>query len=379
MNLRWWVAAILLIFPVANAYAWTPRDGQGEEKAEKSAREAFGLRGPVKSCTDEVTLPENRIMSTSYEFTPDGKMLTSRSRNPDGSEWVTTWKYDDAGRLLETSSGKTGEPADNTLYKYDDQGRLVSVTNSSNKDRTEYRYDENGRKTAILTFKPKSPEHAGTVRFSGSSWQAAESGFDVPAGGSVVIVYDENNRAVEEQVRDADDHVVNRVVRTYNAAGLVVAETPIVEDSSAALKRFPADMVSQMNDAQKQTMAALLAGMSQRTTYYAYDAQGRITLQRETGAIQSVTATTYNDHGDIGEQHSTVVSVLAAGVPLSIAENGIVTAQKFVPPAANVVTETDTHYAYQYDDYGNWTEQSLSDAKHPEAAPTVRRRTLTYY
>ncbi len=194
-----------------------------------------------------------------------------------------------------------------------------------------------------------------------------------------MTIYDENNRPVEEQVRDADGQVVSRVVRMYNAAGLVVEEKPVVKNPSSVLDRLPADAVSQMNDAQKQTMTELLKGQAGSTTFYAYDAQGRVTTKRQTGVFQNVTVTSYNDHGDLSEERSTVISALPAGVPLSIAENGIIAPTKFAGPAANVLDDSDTRYSYQYDDYGNWTEQTASDAKRPNAPATVRRRTLTYY
>ena len=36
-------------------------------------------------------------------------------------------------------------------------------------------------------------------------------------------------------------------------------------------------------------------------------------------------------------------------------------------------------YAYQYDSYGNWTQQIASDLTHTDQPSTVRNRKLTYY
>jgi len=379
MDARLWLAVFLMFFLAPNGNSPRPgaRTGAQEQAPAKTDRERFGLRGPVKSYTEDTVLFEGGILSTYTEFRPDGKMRVSRSRNPDGSEWVTTNTYDADGRLTKIVSGKSGDPPAQMFYNYDDQGRLVSVTSSDNKNRTEYHYDEQGRKTEVRTFAPKPPQQ-GQAGFSGSAWDSAATGFDVPNGGSVVTLYDENGRATELQVRDAEGQVVSRIVRTYNAAGLVVEEKPIVQNPSAALDKLPADLMSQMNEAQKQTMTVLAQGVTGRTTFYAYDAQGRVTLKRETGVIQSVTATSYNEHGDIAEERTTVFSALANG-PFSIAENGMIVPEKPGGPTGDVITDSDARFTYRYDEYGNWTEQSVSEAKHADLQPAVRRRTLTYY
>jgi hypothetical protein len=36
-------------------------------------------------------------------------------------------------------------------------------------------------------------------------------------------------------------------------------------------------------------------------------------------------------------------------------------------------------YAYQYDSYGNWTQQVASNPTHPDQPSAVRNRNLTYY
>ncbi len=158
MNLRSWLPFVLLIFPIFSVSARTPRDRNGaqdEATSTNSAREDMGLRGPVKSCTETWAF-DGRAFSMYNEFAPDGKLLVSRSENPDGSEWVTTWTYDENGRVLKSTSGKSGETPSETIYTYDDQGRLVSVTNSKNNDRTDIHYYERGHKTQIQTFDPKT-------------------------------------------------------------------------------------------------------------------------------------------------------------------------------------------------------------------------------
>ncbi len=73
-----------------------------------SDREQHGLRGPVKSCTrestrpgvtdaDGKTYPEVHLEYTT-EYDTDGRVLVTRSRNSDGSQWVTRFAYDTSGR-----------------------------------------------------------------------------------------------------------------------------------------------------------------------------------------------------------------------------------------------------------------------------------------
>jgi hypothetical protein len=256
----------------------------------------------------------------------------------------------------------------------------VSITNTENKDRTEFQYDEQGHKNEIRTFDPKTLERTQRAAFVGSPWDGATAGFGVPSGGRLITIYDENDRPVEMQIRDAEDHLVSRVVRSYNADGLVIEDKSILENPASVLDKLPAEERSQLNPAQAQTMTALLQAEN-TSSFFTYDAQGRVTKKQESGGtMQSTTTTIYNDHGDIAEEHTIVISSLAMGVSYSIAENGMPMPEKSTTsPESYVLTDSDVHYRYLYDAYGNWTEQSANDSRHPDAAPNVRRRILTYY
>jgi len=64
--------------------------------ATTSDRERYGLRGPIKSCTEESTRPgvtdaDGKTYPEIYgqrttEYDKDGRTLAMRSRNTDGSE-----------------------------------------------------------------------------------------------------------------------------------------------------------------------------------------------------------------------------------------------------------------------------------------------------
>ena len=51
-------------------------------------------------------------------------------------------------------------------------------------------------------------------------------------------------------------------------------------------------------------------------------------------------------------------------------------------PAAGVQAETEVSYSYQYDSFGNWTEQTVRVRSHPHETFTQSPssyRTITYY
>ncbi len=184
-----------------------PRKHESQSSAVKniagtSDREKNGLRGPVRSCTEERTFDFGKIV-TATEYDTDGRILSQHTVNADGSESVNTKSYDTKGRLLRSSWGKPGaQSASEAINSYDDKGRLLSVTHRSvagdaNAPITEtiefYSYDESGKlveiaargedgshstfeydrrggKTMIRTFAPKKPQDK-LVGFAGFSFR----------------------------------------------------------------------------------------------------------------------------------------------------------------------------------------------------------------
>ena len=74
-----------------------------------SDRAQAGLRGPVKSCIEENTLPPvpdvpERSSEIRYRFTrtydPEGHELSTVHGNSDGSQWISRNQYDTSGQLL---------------------------------------------------------------------------------------------------------------------------------------------------------------------------------------------------------------------------------------------------------------------------------------
>ena len=85
-------------------------------------REKAGLRGPVKTCVEEIVQSTGTI-SLAFEYAVDGRLLTSHQTNPDGSQWITTYTYESDGRLTEIVSGKVGDPTTAALHSSVRAGR----------------------------------------------------------------------------------------------------------------------------------------------------------------------------------------------------------------------------------------------------------------
>lgn len=355
-----------------------------------SDREKAGLRGPTKTCIEENGLPDGSKYSTASEYSPDGRLLTTRMSNSDGSEWLTTYTYHADGRLAKVVSGTSGEPGSETVYAYNEAGRLLAITkNGGEGGRTEFHYDEQGRKTSIQTFDPKALERAQSSAFSGSPWDAAVGGIGVPLGGNITITYDANDRPTEAQIHDAAGRLVSRFVRKYDANGRLVQEEPIQENPALLFaERFAAEGQPQLTAAQLETMnmamKSLLKGRRGSGTSYIYDEQGRISnIHDRNFVFDKITTTIYNDHGDKAEEQTTFTdnSVIPTGVPHSIDEHGALVPSKpaVEPQPSHVPEQSEVHYAYQYDSHGNWTQQTATYISSGVTSSTVRNRKFAYY
>ena len=355
-----------------------------------SDREKAGLRGPVKTCLEETIYPTGKYMNT-MEYGTDGRVLTIRTTQEDGSEWVSTSLYDINGHLVKTVSGKLGELGTEMRYDYDVTGRLLTTTNSSETgDRTSFHYDEQGRKTTIQRFDPKTLERAQNTASALSPWDTAKLGIGIPIGGHITTIYDGNDQPREAQIRDAEDHLVTRIVRTYDTNGRLVEEEPIQENPALVFAdRFGAEGRPQPTAAQVEAMntamKSLLRGRSGTGTSYIYDEQGRITKIHDRNFVfDKVTIITYNEHGDKSAERTTIAgnSTVPVGVAFSVDENGtLVPDKRATEPTGSpdLTSENDVLYAYQYDSYGNWTQQTANERSRPSEPSIVRHRTIAYY
>jgi len=356
-----------------------------------SDREKAGLRGPVRTY-EETFLVDGSKYSTTTEYSPDGKLLATRTSQPDGSEWIRTQTYDADGRLVKTISGKMDEPSAESLYAYDEAGRLLTITNNPKKGgRTEFHYDEQGRKTTTQSFDPETLKRAQNSMYGGPPWDAAvRTGIGVPVGGNISTMYNDNDQPTEAQLRDGEGRIVSRVVRSYDAHGRIIEEKQIQENPAWLFAdKFSAEERAQLNDKQLEAMnkatKLMLNGRNGTGILYAYDAQGRVTEMRERNfAVDRVTTTSYTEHGDKSEERTTIVGnyTVPVGVAFSVDENGTLIPDKHAAEPTELPersSENKVRYSYQYDSYGNWTQQTVNHDSSPDKPSYVRHRKLTYY
>ena len=378
MSARLYFATILVL---AASPAWLARAQQSfQTGASMSDRDKAGLQGPVKTEVNEQTFSgadgQHFLTSTTTEYAPDGKMLERRVGNSDGSIWVTSYTYYADGRLLKTLSGKAGSAADSqTTYLYDDARRLVGMESGDN-DKATYKYDENGRKSIIESYGSRSlPPNTAYA----PHWEGTDLGFAPYPGGTLTTSYNEQGVAMGAELRDAEGTLLGHIVRKFDAQGRIIAEEQAADAPQVDL---PEEFRSKLNPEQMKSVGTMIAGMQNSVIAYSYDAQSRVTERHRSGGVfgQQVTITTYNDHGDKASERETMVMSSDTG-PWSLTEAGaFIPAGKPNPPQPPFGSETQ--YTYQYDQYGNWTEQTIVSRSQPDEVfrpGAVIRRKLTYY
>ncbi len=326
--------------------------------APNSDREKHGLHGRVKLCAEHYSLPQDdnapavaaRKFSSVTEYTLDGRLLSQRHKNRDGSEYVTTYTYDAAGHILKIASGVAGaEPTSWTSYSYDENGRLTGTSNSAQGDgRTTFEYDENGRKKRIQTFDPKL--HRSDVAIAADSvFQGLEFSGGVTPGGTIITLYNERDQETEAQIKNAAGELVMRVVRTFDKQGNIADEKQIMEHPEAlfpedVFKKASAEAGLSMEEAKAEMREELkkLFGPEQslHSQSFTYDSQGRVKQKRRLimGEDQTIELT-YNEQGD-------QESEITRSVSRKNTESASTT-----PPMLPEYSEA--RYTYLYDSFGN--------------------------
>jgi len=352
-----------------------------------SDRDRNSLRGPVRSCAEESscpgvtdsegrTYPQVRFKSIT-EYDAEGRITAKRDVNPDGSEWKTHYTYDASGRLLKIASGVEGRGLAETVYSCDQQGRLQSIRAGERPDSPiTFRYDEHGRKTKVESS--RAADYRPNVATGGSPFEALDTAPNLPGGGSTTTIYDEHDRAITVEVRDAEGTIVNRAERTYDAQGRVLEEKQILDNPETM---FPAELHAkiaeqsglspeQLREFLRAKLTELMGGQSgPYTVSYSYDDKGRLTvMHRRIFNLEEEIQTAYNEHGDAASE-ITRRKPRGEGAEASASAPG-------PPPYSEV------RYSYKYDDHENWIEKAISYRSSPDGAfqeSSLAERTLTYY
>jgi hypothetical protein len=258
-------------------------------------REKAGLRGPVKTCVEEIVNPTGAI-SLAFEYAADGRLLICRQTNPDGSEWLTTNTYDADGRLTKTVWGKSGDPSTVWLYTYDEGKAATGPTDGNGKViRTTYRRDEHGRKMAVKTFSPEVLEQYRGGAITDSFWASAEVGVGVPESGCVATVYDDRDLPIEMRILDTKGRSLTHVVRKYDANGRMLEEHQILENPALAMvERLSEEQGTEFDEKQleamNKAMSLMMVGKNGTGKWHRYDPQGRLIEVRDRNpAVETVT------------------------------------------------------------------------------------------
>ena len=341
-----------------------------------SDRANYGLRGGVKSCTEESLFNNEVRFEYTTEYNSDGRVILSRSRNTDGSFWVTRYEYAASGQLLKIASGTAGQALTETHYSYDQQGRLQQImTDGRSETPVSFRYGESGQKTKIEIS--RAGDYRPDIATGGSPFEAADRAPNLPGGGSATTIYDEHDRPTEVQVRDASGELVSHALRIYDAEGRIAEEKQILDN---LVSMFPPDARAKIleksglsPDQLRQTLRAqltsLMAGKAETySVSYRYDSSGHLFhLSRRILIEEDEVETTYNQQGDVASEITW--SRRLAGTD----ESAI---------AASSARYSEVQYSYQYDQHGNWTVKTVSYRSSSDAefqSSSVIKRSLTYY
>lgn len=357
----------------------------GGSDLQKTNASDSGLRGPVRQCVEQTTyladenVPEPGFTSTSV-YSPGGRLLQSRMEYSSGPAYITAYTYDSAGHLLRQSSGSddpSGTGKIETTYNYDDKGQLRSASSSTGHADATYDRDENGRMRRV----ERLPVFAigPNTGIGAMPWEDGDLQFAPPLGGTITTLYDERDRPVQGQIRDANGRLMMRIVRTYDPQGRIQGDKLIAEDMQGAV---PEELVGQMNDAQKKAIAKFMGNaFASGESAYKYDPQGRVIEKHRTGGVMGdeLTKTAYNDHGDVSDEVT-----VSTPTPDFRAEFGIDEHGNMVPvthPEAQDPSQKETRYSYEYDALGNWTKKTMStrSGQGELKTSTVIHRTLIYY
>ncbi len=360
---------------IAFSLAYLPMRGAegGPSRRPLSEREQSGLRGPVKSLIEEVTLPAwvapdgkeatGASARTEMDYDVEGRLIATLFRNADGTVWATRYSYGAAGELLRVSEGSVGAPAVGSVYAYDEQGRLASIDDGIKPPIT-FTY-EHGQK--IKKQVARAEDYQANVAMSGSPFQAADRPPNLPDGGTAITTYSKDDRPIEVRVLNAQGELVSRVLRSYDAAGRVSEEKQIVEDP---LAMFPAELrarIQQSSDSaaaeMRKQITALMGGhQGFSSVIYTYDDRGRLkeTLRQTFNREDSIVIT-YNEQGN----EASTRTVHAGGTP-----------EQSVPS-----TNSEERFSYEYDAHGNWTQKIITTLGADGSIASTRniRRILTYF
>jgi hypothetical protein len=347
-----------------------------------SDREKAGLRGLVRQCTEEETIPAfQNIPAATYttitRYTPDGRILQSTTSNSVESappEFSTTYTYDSTGCLLKKTIASPGSPATESKYNYDEKGRIIGITGDP-LGISSFEYDDTRLKIRTVSSPSEPVEPQGTS-YMFPMPEDEDSYLPIPTGGHAKISFNEQEQPVEWRISDANGSLTNRLIRTYDENGRVAEMRYTIENYVFSLPAEAQQEFLAEPDAVEKITKGLTELLGEQLNFiritYGYDADGRLIEKHQyTGhSLESTTKISYNDHSDKLEERE-----FTTGDPNPPRSPQAGEASSDAPLPQR---ESETQYSYKYDTFGNWTEQTTSSSVNPSYV-SVTRRTIGYY
>jgi YD repeat-containing protein len=379
-----WTRLAILVACIS-ALCMSAQVGPAEESVvTMSDRQQHGLRGSVKSCAEKSSYPDwtdadgksqpRGQSEYTTEFDPNGRPLITQVDNSDGSQWVSRFTYDADGRLVRIASGQEGKPFSGGNYFYDQQGRVEKIVNDGNAAvPVLFRYDAQGRKTKIETS--RSQDYRPNVAVAGSPFESIDRAPNLPGGGTATTLYDDQDRAIEVLVRDANGELVNHALRIYDAEGRIIKEEQVLENPETMIpSHFRTKMQEdsgisedQLRQELRAQLTKLMAGhLGPYSVTYIYDSDGRVIhTRRRVFNQEDEIETAYNAHGYIESE-----------ITRSTREK---TGSGTTDPSS---VYSEVQYTYEYDNHSNWIRKSVLYRASPDGefkTSSVTTRTLAYY
>ena len=350
----------------------------------RSDRERAGLRGPVRSVLQG---------STRWDYDRDGRLVSCRwlvQPTSEASAAVETWTYDNSGRLLNNTVRHADGSSKERRYSYDGLGRLLKIA-EDNGDQTSFEYPKQAGKTEIRIMARRA-EHPNAATAIGidAAFADVEGDFELSYSRSgnanrLQTIYDEHDDPTETKAF-SDDHLLKRIVRTYDDQHRITEVRVILDDPLSVFPGIAEEMVTQSGvparEIREQLRNAIAPIMGESSKLHSYDSDGRLTktvlrsgLMGETTRMYS-----YNDHGDVVEEYTCFTSPpIPVGVPFQLDEAGKAVPEKSPsewPQQPAFPESSVVRYDYAYDSRGNWTEKRSIYSK--ESVHTQIRE-LTYH
>lgn len=347
-----------------------------------TAREQWGLRGPVRTCQiqrtwlarrcgADVCETEETRSSTDLEFHRDDALLLQSHLNPDGSRWTIEYEYQyNSGRLTTIRHIRENALAVNVIHEYDDQGRLRRVSEHSppgpGRTTEEYDYDLAGRKkkTQYMDIANQRPDTHYSYGVEGS-----DAHYSAPGTAKLITIYNERDQPLELLFYEASDRFLSRVAFAYDADGHLIEEsqTRPPEAFATLFRDVPPD--------QLDAMRAAVQGLCEPTRItHRYDQRRRVESRTHFGLLsEEIKTRSYNEHGDqvaeTSEQHSREYGPDGEGqlAPVHDSERG---------------SRSEARFHYEYDEFGNWTSKIIetrSGAEQDFTASTIEKRLIQYF